>query len=69
MAPRGDFLGSMGLRTSGLAATSSPLGVEWPHVFILWSPPTGLNRHDRRAAALPFSVPPRFNATGVVQEY
>ena len=26
-APRGDFLGSMGLRTSGLAATSSPLGV------------------------------------------
>src|SRR5574338_920549 len=27
LAPRGDFLGSMGLRTSGLAATSSPLGV------------------------------------------
>jgi hypothetical protein len=27
LAPRGDFLGSMGSRTSGLAATSSPLGV------------------------------------------
>ena len=26
-APRGDFLGSMGSRTSGLAATPSPLGV------------------------------------------
>jgi hypothetical protein len=27
LAPRGDFLGSMGSRTSGLAASSSPLGV------------------------------------------
>ena len=27
LAPRGDFLGSMGSRTSGLTATSSPLGV------------------------------------------
>ena len=27
LAPRGDFLGSMGSWTSGLAATSSPLGV------------------------------------------
>ncbi len=30
IAPRGDFLGSMGSRTSGLAATSSPLGVNGP---------------------------------------
>ena len=33
LAPRGDFLGSMGLRASGLAATSSPLGVAAPPFY------------------------------------
>ena len=69
LAPRGAFLGSVGSRTSGHTATSSPLGVGWPHLLIVWDPPTGLNRHFRPAAALPFSVPPRFDANGVVQEY
>ena len=33
LAPRGDFLGSMGSRTSGHTATSSPLGVMPPRFY------------------------------------
>ena len=66
--PRGDFLGSMGSRTSGLAATSSPLGIAAPRFYPM-GPPYRLEPPYRQVAALPFSVPPRFNLNGVVQEY
>jgi hypothetical protein len=69
LAPRGAFLGSMGSRTSGLATTSSPLGVMAPR-FDPMGPAYGLEppRPSGGCATLlrPPSLQRQWGGTGIL---